>query len=147
MSYNLFCLLIMVRLSAVWLVWLSQSIKLLHLLGLPSLAAGAVGALVYALIGPFISLYRPDTAPDPHPAQLPTASSYLFSGVIMTWQLFQAGLSVVWFYKHIAYKVFVLVLSREPTDLQVVMGCVGIYSTFLSTYCFCYLPDMTALRG
>jgi hypothetical protein len=125
-------------------VWLSQAIKLLHLLGLPSLAAGAVGALVYALISPFISIFQADDTT--HITIQPPATTF-FGISIMIWQQIQAGLSVVWFYRHIAKKVFSLALLRDPSDLQIVSGCVAIYSLFLAAYSFFYIPNLSFLRS
>lgn len=156
------------RISAVWLISLSQSIKFLHLIGLPSIAAGAVGAMVFALVSPFLNLYEPtnpngfspfsprgnrtiavstNDSSDDNGIEKNVEGVRAVSAVASIWQIFQAALAICWFHEHLAYQTFVYLLSRIPTDVEIFSGCVAIFCAFLALYSLYFLPNLPVIRS
>lgn len=129
--------------------------KVLHLIGLPSSAAGTVGALIYALISPFVNLFqqsgdekpqlhRSSSSRNMHASEKSSTSS--ISLFVMMYQICQGGFSIYWFYQNLAHDFFVYLLMYDPSDTQVISGCVSLFAMFFATYSFFYIPEFAVIR-
>jgi hypothetical protein len=144
--------------SCVWVLWIIQGGKLLHLLGVPSpgCLSSSLVALAYTL--PFIrhvALYlRADAEADNAPMAgtsrgvSPSTNMQQLSTPELLLYIVLATVATVWAWQHeIPRTALAALLQRDPTDLQQLALSAAVYLAYIGCNLQVFCPEASTIRS